>query len=167
MASGTLNININNTNLKQVRDKISWQYIHRNRKQDTEGQQCQLPACPTTKTSRYPNGDKEQNHKLHLRTNTHIPMPNLDHDQASGVQNYNLQNETFKENCQQDQKRHDFQHQNQRNGRNKEHPPSYSTAEDQMVWTSHKTANASPSSTCIQHKIQWPQSKRTLPEDLH
>ena len=50
--------------------------------------------------------------------------------------------------------------------RNKEHPPSYSTTEDQMVWTSHKTANIPPSSTCIQHKIQWPQSKRTTPKDL-
>ena len=40
------------------------------------------------------------------------------------------------------------------NGRNKDHPSSYSTAEDQMVWTSHTTANTPTSSTCIQHKIQ-------------
>ena len=36
-----------------------------------------------------------------------------------------------------------------------------STSEDQMVWTSHMTANTPRSSTCIQHKIQWSQSKRT------
>ena len=41
---------------------------------------------------------------------------------------------------------------NQKNGRKKEHSPSYSTAEDQMVWTSHKTAIHHP--MCIQHKIQ-------------
>ena len=144
-------LNIYNTNLKQVRVQISCQHIHRrwsneqgNWKQDTEGQQCQLPACPTTKTSWYPNGDKEQNHKLHLCTNTHIPMPNLDHDQASGVQNYKLLNKIFEQNCQQDQKRHGSQHQNQRNGRDKEHLPSYSTSEDQMVWTSDTTANTPP-----------------------
>ena len=45
-------------------------------------------------------------------------------------------------------------------------PPSFSTAEDQMVWTSHKTANTPPSSTCIRHKVQWPQSKKTPPADL-
>ena len=51
---------------------------------------------------------------------------------------------------QQDQKRHDPQHQDQRNGsRNRELPLSYPTTEDQMVWTSHKTANPTPSSTCI------------------
>ena len=86
-----------------------------------EGQQCQLPVCPTSKTSRYPSGDKEQNHKLHLHTNTHIPMPNLDHNQASGAQNYNLSNEMLKESCDLDQTRHDSLHQNQRNGGNKEH----------------------------------------------
>ena len=36
-----------------------------------------------------------------------------------------------KESCQQDQKRHGPQHQDQRNGWNKEHPSSYPTAEDQ------------------------------------
>ena len=30
----------------------------------------------------------------------------------------------------------------------------------------HTTAITQPSSTCIQHTIQWPQSKRTPPEDL-
>ena len=34
-------------------------------------------------------------------------------------------------------------------------------SEDQMVWTPHKTANPTPSSTCIWHKIQWLQNKRT------
>ena len=46
------------------RVQISWQHIHRrwsneqgNWKQDTEDQQCQLPACSTTQTFWYPNGD--------------------------------------------------------------------------------------------------------------
>ena len=90
---------------------------------------------------------------------THIPVPNLDHE-------HDLRNEMPKESYQQDQKRHDPEHQDQRNGRNKEHPLSYPTAENQMVWTPHKTANPTPSSTCIKQKIQWPQSKRTPPEDL-
>ena len=120
-----------------------------NWKQDTEGQQRQLPACPSTKTIWYPNGDKEQNHKLHLPTNTHKPVLNLDYDQASGAQNYNLRNEMLKKSCQQGQNRHDPQHQDQRNGRNKEHPSSYPTAEDQMVWTPHKTTDPTPSSACI------------------
>ena len=156
-APGSLNMKISDTNLKQAKE---FKYLgsiftddgRMNReywKQDTEGQQCQLPACPTTKTFWYRNGDKGQYHKLHLRINTHIPVPNLDHDQASGAQNYNLRNEMLKESCQQDQKRHDPQHQAQRNGRNKEHPSSYPTAEDQMVWTPHKTANPTPSWTCI------------------
>ena len=112
---------LNNTQRSPQYHVPSWQYIHRrqssdqgNPKQDTEGQQCQLPACPTTKTSRYPNGDKEQNHKLRLRTNTHIPVPKLDRDQATGAQNYNLRNEMLKESCQLDQKRHDFQQQKQK-----------------------------------------------------
>ena len=46
----------------------------------------------------------------------------------------------------------------------KVYPPSYPTAEDQMIWTPHKTAPSS--STCIQHKIHWPQNNRTSPEDL-
>ena len=46
------------------------------------------------------------------RNVAHIPMPNLDHDQSSGAQNDNLQNEMLKERGQQDQKRHDPQHQN-------------------------------------------------------
>ena len=37
----------------------------------------------------------------------------------------------------------------QRNGRNKEHSSSYPTAEDPMVWTSHATANPTPSLMCI------------------
>ena len=144
----TLNININNTNLKQDEE---FKYLGgifaedgRMNKGNRKGQQCQLPACPTTETSRYSNVDKEQNHKLFLRTNIHIPIPNLDHHQDFGGQNYNLRNEMLKEDCQQDQKRHVSQHQNQRNGRDKEYPP-YSTSEDQMVLTSHTTANTPPS----------------------
>ena len=38
----------------------------------------------------HPNGDKEQNHKLRRRPNTHIPVPDLDYDQASEAQNDNL-----------------------------------------------------------------------------
>ena len=95
---GTLNIKINDTNLKQVKE---FKYLGsiftddgrmnretKNRIQKANNGSYQL--APLLKHSDIPNGDKEQNHKLHLRTNTHVAVPNLDHDQASGAQNYNL-----------------------------------------------------------------------------
>ena len=93
--------------------------------------------------------------------NIHIPVPNLDM-----IKPLERKITTCEMRCQQDQKRHDPQHQDQRNGRNKEHPSSYPTAEDQMVWISHKIASPTPSSTCILHNIQRRQSKRAPPEDL-
>ena len=154
---GTLNIKINDTNLKQVKEfkylgSIFTEDGRMNREieigiQKANNVSCQL--APLLKHSDIPVEAKSTIINSHLPTNAHIPVPNLDYDQASGTQNYNLWNEMLEESCQQDQKRHNPQQQDQRNGRNKEHPSSYPTAEDQMVWTPYKTANPTPSSMCI------------------
>ena len=122
----TLNININNTNLKQVKEfkylgSIFTEDGRMNREIENKIQKANNVSyqfAPLLKYSNIPMETKQQNHKLHLHINTHIPMPNLDHDQASAEQNYNLPTEMLMESCQQDQKRHDPQHPNQRNGRN-------------------------------------------------
>ena len=103
---GTLNININDTILKQVKEfkylcSIFTEDGQMNREIEKKGYR--RPTMSAT--------GKEQNHKLHLRIDTDIPMPNLDHDQASGAQNYNLRTEMLTKSCQQDQKRYDSQHQ--------------------------------------------------------
>ena len=139
---GTLNININNTNLKQVKEfkylgSIFTEDGRMNREIENRIQKANNVSYQLAPLLKHPDIPMETKSKIinfiSLRPNTHIPIPNLDHDQASGAQNYNLRNGMLKESCQQDQKRPDSQHQNQRNGRNKEHPPSYATSEDQMV----------------------------------
>ena len=106
---GTLNIKINDTNLKQVK-KLKYLgsvftedgWMNReieNRIQKANTVSYQLAAL--LKHSDIPRETKSKI-KLHLPTDTHMPVPNLDYDQASGAQNHNLRNEMLMESCQQD-----------------------------------------------------------------
>ena len=156
---GTLNININNTNLKQVKD---FKYLDsifaeddgmnreiENRIQKANNVSYQL--APLLKHTDIPVETKS-------KIINSIFVPTLTYQCPTWTMTKPLERKTTTSElrCLRKavNKRHDSQHQNQRNGGNKEHSPSYSTSGDQMVWTSHTTANTPPSSTCIQHKIQ-------------
>ena len=54
----------------------------------------------------------------------------------------------------------------QRNGRNKEHPSSYPTVEEQMAGHLTRLPIQHPAQRAYNKEIQWPQNKRTPPKDL-
>ena len=88
---GTLNIDTNNTNLKQVKEfkylgSIFTEDGRMSRKIENRIQKANSVSYQVAPLLKHSDILMEQNDKLHLRTNTHILMPNQDYDQASGAQ---------------------------------------------------------------------------------
>ena len=152
---GTLNMKINDTNLKQVKefkylgnmvtkdDRMNREIENRLQKANNFSYQ----LAPLLKHSDIPMETKR-------KIINSIFLPTLIYQCQTWTMNMPLECKitTSEMRCLRkaaNKTRRDPQHEDQRNSGNKEQPPSYPTAEDQMVWTPHKTANPTPSSTCI------------------